>query len=57
MLDSIAVSGENAVLEMPPEGRVYVEDLDTTNGTHVNGEGIKKVPFDEGDILKIGNTQ
>lgn len=33
----------------------YIEDLDSTNGTLVNGKPIKKHTVHPGDIIKIGN--
>lgn len=39
------------------EGRHFVEDLDSTNGTFVNGRRISTiVPLNDGDIIDLGDT-
>ena len=39
------------------EGEYQVEDLDSTNGTYVNGERIKgSVTLKNEDLLKVGST-
>ncbi|MGH8989177.1 MAG: FHA domain-containing protein [Acidimicrobiales bacterium] len=41
----------------PENGRVYVEDLGSTNGTFVNSERIvKPVRLGRGDLLQVGAT-
>ena len=32
----------------------YIEDLDSTNGTYVNGKRIKKHTLKPGDIISVG---
>ena len=41
VIDNLAVSGEHAVLQMSGAD-VFLEDLNSTNGTYVNGKAIKK---------------
>ena len=41
VIDNLAVSGEHAVLQMTGN-EVYLEDLNSTNGTYVNGKAVKK---------------
>ena len=36
---------------------VFIEDLGSTNGTLVNGNHIKKVALEHGDIIQIGHHQ
>ena len=52
-IDNLAVSGEHAVLQMSGAD-VYVEDLNSTNGTYVNGKAIKKQMLGNGDTVEIG---
>ncbi len=56
VIDNLAVSGEHAVLQMDA-GDVYLEDLNSTNGTYVNGKTVKKQMLQNGDILEIGKHQ
>jgi pSer/pThr/pTyr-binding forkhead associated (FHA) protein len=34
-----------------------VEDLDSTNGTHVNGRRVKKATLKAGDVLGVGRVE
>ena len=53
VIDNLAVSGEHALLHM--EGNeVLLEDLNSTNGTYVNGKAIKKQALQHGDHIDIG---
>lgn len=53
VIDHLAVSGEHAVLQMA--GReACIEDLNSTNGTYVNGKVAKKQPLKSGDTVEIG---
>ncbi|ABM39244.1 FHA domain-containing protein [Polaromonas naphthalenivorans] len=53
VIDNMAVSGEHAVLQMSGnEG--YIEDLNSTNGTYVNGKTVKKQQLHHDDIVEIG---
>ena len=53
VIDNLAVSGEHAVLQMSGT-EVYVEDLNSTNGTYVNGKAIKKHLLQHADVVEIG---
>ena len=53
VIDNLAVSGEHAVLQMAG-AEVHVEDLNSTNGTYVNGKAIKKQMLQNSDMLEIG---
>jgi pSer/pThr/pTyr-binding forkhead associated (FHA) protein len=53
VIDNLAVSGEHAVIHMNgPE--VVLEDLNSTNGTYVNGKAIKKQALQNGDGVEVG---
>ena len=56
VIDNLAVSGEHAVLHMSGDG-VFLEDLNSTNGTYVNGKAIKKQQLHSGDTVEIGKYQ
>lgn len=56
VIDNLAVSGEHAVLQIDA-GDVYLEDLNSTNGTFVNGRAVKKQMLQDGDVLEIGRNQ
>lgn len=53
VIDNLAVSGEHAVLQMVGAD-VFIEDLNSTNGTYINGKAIKKQLLANGDIVEIG---
>lgn len=53
VIDNLAVSGEHAALQMVGH-EVYLEDLDSTNGTYVNGKSIKKQLLQNGDAIEVG---
>ena len=56
VLDHLAVSGEHAVLVLHGDD-VSIEDLDSTNGTFVNGKAVKKQAIKPGDLIEIGRYQ
>ncbi len=53
VIDNLAVSGEHAVLQMVGAD-VFIEDLNSTNGTYINGKAIKKQLLADGDVVEIG---
>lgn len=53
VIDNLAVSGEHAVMQMAGTD-VFLEDLNSTNGTYVNGKAIKKQQLQNGDTVEIG---
>lgn len=53
VIDNLAVSGEHAVLQMVGAD-VFIEDLNSTNGTYINGKAIKKQLLANSDIVEIG---
>ena len=56
VIEHLAVSGEHAVFLMQ-FGLVFVEDLNSTNGTFVNGRAVKKQQLQHGDTLDIGKCK
>ncbi|MEY4736443.1 MAG: hypothetical protein RL302_762 [Pseudomonadota bacterium] len=53
VIDNLAVSGEHAVIQMAG-GQVFLEDLNSTNGSYVNGKAIKRQQLQNGDGIEIG---
>jgi len=53
VIDNLAVSGEHAVLQMSGN-EIYLEDLNSTNGTYVNGKAVRKQLLQNGDFVEIG---
>lgn len=53
VIDNLAVSGEHAVLQMVGAD-VFIEDLNSTNGTYINGKAVKKQLLADGDTVEIG---
>ncbi len=62
-IDDITVSSKHAVVKieknayMDHVNDIYVVDLDSTNGTLVNGQTIKKHMLRHGDIIQIGRHE
>jgi hypothetical protein len=55
VLNSSSVSGYHAELFMNEDGVVFLTDLNSTNGTYVNGNRVQgSVLLKKGDILKLG---
>jgi hypothetical protein len=54
VLSDRAVSGRHARIHLA-QGQATVQDLDSTNGTLVNGRRISTHPLADGDMISIGN--
>ncbi len=52
-IDNLAVSGDHAAITTLLSDS-FLEDLDSTNGTLVNGQPIKKHHLQSGDVIEIG---
>ncbi|MGC9562157.1 FHA domain-containing protein [Brachymonas sp. M4Q-1] len=52
VIDNLAVSGDHCVFQYVG-GQFYVEDVDSTNGTSVNGLKIKRQKLQNGDIVGV----
>jgi len=53
VIDNLAISGEHAVFQMTGHD-VFIEDLNSTNGTYVNGKAAKKQQLVNGDTVEVG---
>jgi len=54
VIDNLAVSGEHAVLQMVGSD-VFIEDLNSTNGTYINGKMVKRQQLHDGEVISVGN--
>lgn len=51
-IDNLAISGEHAaIITMMSDS--FLEDLDSTNGTYVNGRPVKKHFLQDGDVIEL----
>jgi pSer/pThr/pTyr-binding forkhead associated (FHA) protein len=51
------ISREHAIILYDPESDSYtLEDLQSTNGTQVNGKRVRSVTLAEGDEVRVGRT-
>lgn len=55
-IENLAVSGHHAKL-LTIFDDSFLEDLDSTNGTYVNGQPIRKHPLKHGDVIVIGKHE
>ncbi len=58
-LNDARVSGHHCLIginEVDDMGQIYIEDLDSTNGTFVNGESVKRRILKSGDKISLGET-
>jgi len=55
-IENLAVSGHHAKLLTIFEDS-FLEDLDSTNGTFVNGKSIGKHPLRNGDVIVVGKHE
>ena len=53
VIDNLAISGEHAVIQLSGN-EVSLEDLNSTNGTYVNGKAVKKQVLANDDTIEIG---
>lgn len=56
VVDNLAVSGEHAVFVQKPEGLELI-DLNSTNGTYINGKAIVSALLKPDDVIEIGRYQ
>lgn len=51
-LDNIAISNEHATIYQE-NGKIFIEDLDSTNGTIINNKLISKHVLLDGEVIEI----
>jgi predicted component of type VI protein secretion system len=55
-IEHASISGHHAVLKL--DGQDYlIKDLDSTNGTRINGEKITEQKLRRNDMLRLGNIE
>ena len=55
-LHDTTVSRQHAQVQMAPNGAIRLEDLDSTNGTTVNGLRVGRAVLHQGDVVRMGDT-
>lgn len=53
VIDNLAVSGEHSLLQMVGAD-LFIEDLNSTNGTYINGKAVKRQLLAHNDTIEIG---
>ena len=53
VIDNLAVSGEHAMVRASEDG-VVLQDLDSTNGTYIQGRPVTTQALADGDVIEIG---
>lgn len=56
IVDAPLVSRVHCRLTVANDGHVEVVDLDSTNGTWINGERVQTASLGEGDVLRVGRV-
>jgi pSer/pThr/pTyr-binding forkhead associated (FHA) protein len=54
LLDDVSVSRHHAVFTRTASGRVTVRDLNSLNGTYVNGQRVEETTLRSADEIQIG---
>ena len=57
IIDAALVSRVHCRLEIAPSGDLQVRDLNSTNGTFVNGERVEIAHLKSGDRLRVGRVE
>jgi pSer/pThr/pTyr-binding forkhead associated (FHA) protein len=57
IVDAPLVSRVHCRLTVLPDGELEVRDLDSTNGTFVNGERVERAHLTSGDRLRVGRVE
>jgi pSer/pThr/pTyr-binding forkhead associated (FHA) protein len=55
--DDVRVSRRHARIELDADGKFTVYDLDSTNGTRVNGKKIDNCALHTGDEIRVGDSR
>jgi len=55
-LDNLAVSGHHAKI-LTVHNDSFIEDMNSTNGTYLNGSLVNKKPLSHNDLIKVGKHE
>lgn len=56
VVDAALVSRVHCRLSARPDGRLEVQDLESTNGTFLNGKKVDRAELKDGDELGVGRV-
>ncbi len=56
VVDRPLVSRRHCRLVAHPDGRLEIEDLESTNGTFVNGRRVQRARLEPGDRITVGRV-
>ena len=54
-LSDEAVSRTHSIITYE-NGKLYIRDLESKNGTYLNGKRIVKEELKDGDVIRVGDT-
>ena len=54
LLDDVSVSRHHALITRTASGRITLRDLNSLNGTYVNGARVEETTLHSGDEVQIG---
>ena len=54
LLDDVSVSRHHAIFTRTASGRITLRDLNSLNGTYVNGARVEETPLHSADEVQIG---
>ena len=52
-IDNLAISGDHAAI-VTILNDAFLEDMNSTNGTYVNGQPVKKHVLQDNDVIELG---
>ena len=56
VIEDGAASREHCAVELDPSGEMWLVDLQSRNGTRLNGQPVERVQIQAGDRIEIGST-
>lgn len=57
LIRDVEISGTHCVIEVDDRGTVSITDLDSTNGTYVNGKRVQRAELNNNDRLTLGQSK